>query len=190
MIEMEIDLNQRSYSEISALTEAGKKLKPLCGPGLTGLTNLGNSCYLNSVVQVLYTIPNFQDRFIKNGPIYIDASQDPVGDFNVQMYELQRSTMIYFVIKSCSCLKDNLERIVFIICIRSKLAHGLLSGKYAVKADDDEGSDRQLGISPHMFKNLVGRGHPEFSTKKQQDAQEFFLHLVNVLEVDFWRGIF
>lgn len=88
MIEMEIDLNKRSYSEISALTESGTKLKPLCGPGLTGLTNLGNSCYLNSVVQVLYTIPNFQERFIKNGPIYIDASQDPVGDFNVQMYEL------------------------------------------------------------------------------------------------------
>lgn len=74
--------------------------------------------------------------------------------------------------------------------IRSKLAHGLLSGKYAVKADDDAGSDRQLGVSPHMFKNLVGRGHPEFSTKKQQDAQEFFLHLVNVLEVGFWSEKF
>lgn len=83
---MEIDLNKRSYSEISALTEAGKKLKPMCGPGLTGLTNLGNSCYLNSVVQVLFTVPNFQERFMKNGPNYIDASQDPVGDFNVQMY--------------------------------------------------------------------------------------------------------
>lgn len=85
MIEMEIDLNQRSYSEVSALTEAGKKLKPLCGPGLTGLTNLGNSCYLNSIVQVLFTVPNFQERFLKNGPIYIDGSQDPTGDFNVQM---------------------------------------------------------------------------------------------------------
>lgn len=85
MIEMEIDLNKRNYSEISALTEAGKNLKPLCGPGLTGLTNLGNSCYLNSVVQVLFTIPNFEERFIKNGPAYIDASQDPVADFNVQM---------------------------------------------------------------------------------------------------------
>ena len=66
---------------------------------------------------------------------------------------------------------------------RSKLAHGLLSGKYALKADDDEDSDRQVGISPHMFKHLVGRGHAEFATKKQQDAQEYFLHLVNVLEV-------
>lgn len=152
MIELEIDLNKKSYSEISALTEAGKKLKPLCGPGFTGLTNLGNSCYLNSIVQVLFTIPNFPDRFIKNAPIYIDAAQDPVGDFNVQM---------------------------------SKLAHGLLSGKYAIKADEDPDSDRQVGISPHMFKHLVGRNHPEFSTKKQQDAQEYFLHLINVLEVNY-----
>lgn len=34
-----------------------------------------------------------------------------------------------------------------------------------------------------MFKTLVGKGHPEFSTKRQQDAQEFFLHIINILEV-------
>lgn len=41
------------------------------------------------------------------------------------------------------------------------------------------------GIKPQMFKNLIGQGHPEFSTKKQQDAQEFFLHLISILEVFF-----
>lgn len=39
------------------------------------------------------------------------------------------------------------------------------------------------GIRPQMFKTLVGKGHPEFSTKRQQDAQEFFLHIINILEV-------
>ena len=39
------------------------------------------------------------------------------------------------------------------------------------------------GIRPQMFKTLIGRGHPEFSTKRQQDAQEFFLHLLTELEV-------
>ena len=33
-----------------------------------------------------------------------------------------------------------------------------------------------------MFKNLIGRGHPEFSGKQQQDAQEFYLHLLTVIE--------
>lgn len=33
-----------------------------------------------------------------------------------------------------------------------------------------------------MFKNLIGKNHPDFSGKGQQDAQEFYLHLINVLE--------
>lgn len=32
-----------------------------------------------------------------------------------------------------------------------------------------------------MFKTLVGRGHPEFSSGRQQDAMEYFEHLVGVL---------
>ena len=34
-----------------------------------------------------------------------------------------------------------------------------------------------------MFKALIGRGHPEFSTKRQQDAQEYLLHIINMIEV-------
>lgn len=41
----------------------------------------------------------------------------------------------------------------------------------------------QIGIAPRMFKALVGRGHPEFSTNRQQDAQEFLLHFINMVEV-------
>ena len=65
----------------------------------------------------------------------------------------------------------------------SKLCQGLLSGDYSLGTDKvgedvlrEEGS--LPGIKPLMFKNLIGKGHPEFSTNKQQDAQEFFLHLV------------
>lgn len=41
----------------------------------------------------------------------------------------------------------------------------------------------QIGIAPRMFKALVGRGHAEFSTNRQQDAQEFLLHFINMVEV-------
>lgn len=34
-----------------------------------------------------------------------------------------------------------------------------------------------------MFKNLIGKGHPDFSTKNQQDAHEFFLHLLTNVQV-------
>ncbi len=50
----------------------------------------------------------------------------------------------------------------------------------------EEGS--QPGIRPQMFKNLIGKGHPEFSTNKQQDAQEFFLHLVTQIGKVFNSG--
>ena len=33
-----------------------------------------------------------------------------------------------------------------------------------------------------MIKHLIGRGHPEFSTNHQQDVQEYFLHLMDVIE--------
>uniref|UniRef100_A0A8C1WG12 ubiquitinyl hydrolase 1 n=1 Tax=Cyprinus carpio TaxID=7962 RepID=A0A8C1WG12_CYPCA len=42
--------------------------------------------------------------------------------------------------------------------------------------------NQQRGISPKMFKALVSKGHPEFSSDRQQDAHEFFLHLINLVE--------
>ena len=34
-----------------------------------------------------------------------------------------------------------------------------------------------------MFKSLIGKGHAEFATKRQQDAQEYLLHVLNMVEV-------
>lgn len=33
-----------------------------------------------------------------------------------------------------------------------------------------------------MFKNLIGKNHPDFSSKQQQDVQEYLLHVINMLE--------
>ncbi len=85
MAEIEIELNMKHIGEISALTECGKVLKPMRGPGITGIVNLGNSCYMNSVLQALFNIPEFQERFSKNAEKYFESSNDPTNDFNVQM---------------------------------------------------------------------------------------------------------
>ena len=61
MTELEIEANMK-LSDWSIIQEAGQQLTPCYGPGYTGLVNLGNSCYLNSVVQVLFSLDEFKQR--------------------------------------------------------------------------------------------------------------------------------
>ncbi|XP_074403490.1 ubiquitin carboxyl-terminal hydrolase 13 [Zonotrichia albicollis] len=146
-------------SEWEVIQEAGVKLKPMYGPGYTGMKNLGNSCYLNAVMQAIFSIPEFQRAYVGNLPRIFDYSPlDPTQDFNTQM---------------------------------AKLGHGLLSGQYSkppMKSElieqvmKEEHKPQHNGISPRMFKAFISKGHPEFSSNRQQDAQEFFLHLINLVE--------
>ncbi|XP_032639555.1 ubiquitin carboxyl-terminal hydrolase 13 [Chelonoidis abingdonii] len=146
-------------SEWEVIQESGVKLKPMYGPGYTGMKNLGNSCYLSAVLQAIFSIPEFQRAYVGNLPRIFDYSPlDPTQDFNTQM---------------------------------AKLGHGLLSGQYSkppMKSElieqvmKEEHKPQHNGISPRMFKAFVSKGHPEFSSNRQQDAQEFFLHLINLVE--------
>lgn len=85
MLELELDLNQK-VGEWATLLESGGILKPLYGPGYTGLQNLGNSCYVNSVMQVLFQVPDFVRRYVDScADIFSNNFTDPANDFNVQM---------------------------------------------------------------------------------------------------------
>ncbi|XP_022099962.1 ubiquitin carboxyl-terminal hydrolase 5-like [Acanthaster planci] len=154
MTELEIDLNTK-IAEWDVIQEAGSKLTPLFGAGYTGIRNLGNSCYLNSVMQVLFTVPDFIQKYAnQTEAIFSMPVQDPTSDFNIQM---------------------------------AKLGYGLQSGIYSKEPQniDESGEPQELsqeGIAPRMLKSLIGRGHPEFSTNRQQDAEEFLHHLFNIIE--------
>ncbi|CAG9761371.1 unnamed protein product [Ceutorhynchus assimilis] len=150
MVELELELNKKS-NEWAMLCESGGQLKPIYGPGYTGMQNMGNSCYLNSVMQALFRIPDFIHKYYDGSEgIFQRAPTDPAEDFNTQM---------------------------------AKIGVGLLSGKYSIPPPAGSPVDADpSGITPLMFKTVVGKGHPEFSTKKQQDVQEFLLHIFTLLE--------
>lgn len=135
-------------------TQDGQELKPLFGPGLTGLKNLGNSCYLASVLQCLFDLPAFRKRYYETNDD-LPMVSEPAEDLETQL---------------------------------RKIGDGLLSGRYskpepeAVALDgQDPAVAHQRGLAPSMFKHLVGRGHQEFSTMRQQDAFELFQHLFKLV---------
>ena len=57
-------------------------------------------------------------------------------------------------------------------------------GGYLVSRDCYVFDQTTLGrpITPRSLKHIIGRGHVEFSTNRQQDAHEFFLHLLAMIE--------
>ncbi|KAI1812594.1 ubiquitin carboxyl-terminal hydrolase 14 [Poronia punctata] len=151
LTEMQIEQNLRW--EFSMTTEDGKELRPLFGPGLTGLKNLGNSCYLASILQCLFDLPAFQERYnISSNDLA--SVPDPGQDLEVQL---------------------------------RKMADGLLSGRYSkpdtdvIASEDSPEIPHQKGLAPSMLKHLIGRGHAEFSTMRQQDSFELLQHLVKLI---------
>uniref|UniRef100_A0A8C2J4K2 Ubiquitin carboxyl-terminal hydrolase n=1 Tax=Cyprinus carpio TaxID=7962 RepID=A0A8C2J4K2_CYPCA len=135
---------EKRVGEWEVIQESGTTLRPLWGPGLTGMKNLGNSCYLNSVMQVLFTIPDFQTKYVSNiDKVFNEAPSDPTQDFKTQRE------------RDLTHLFNHQKKI----------------------------------ITSHMFKALVGRGLPEFSTNRQKDAQEFLLHFINMVERNCRSGL-
>jgi len=161
MTTAERELDQNTNFDWNRIQESGQEMEPLFGPGYTGLVNLGNSCYLAATMQVMFSTRSFCSRYYMNQSLkkaFEAAPADPTVDLNMQL---------------------------------AKLAHGLLSGKYSVPAPEKEDSAnvanatpiaKQEGIPPRMFKGVIAASHPEFSTMRQQDALEFFLHFIDQVE--------
>ena len=140
----------------------GKELQPVFGAGLTGLKNLGNSCYMASVMQTLFSLPAFRQRyFTETAFAHFQTCEQP---------------------QPAACLE----------CQMLKLADGLVSGRYSHLAktppisltdfnQSPEPPKFQDGIQPSQFKALIGKGHEEFATMRQQDSEEFLQHLIDRL---------
>lgn len=155
--EMNLDFNLNLT--LSKTIEDGKVLKPLYGPGNTGMENLGNSCYLNSVVQIFFSLEQFKQW-------YFDAA---IGHLN----QCNRN--------AAECYMCQMSKIMY------GLHSGVYSTKLTRQLPQTEANkegeieEYQKGIKPSSFKCFFGKNHSEFSSNRQQDAFEYLTHLFQIM---------
>ena len=163
--ELEVELNA-TYA-FDAITESGSSLVPVSGPGLQGLQNLGNSCYVNSIVQMLLsgTVPELASRYgtqaggdVAKHPLLDGiAPRDAANDILVQTAKL-----------SCA--------------LTSGAFGGPVPDSATVTDAKSAATDPKYRLAPRMFKNLIGKDHVDFRTGQQQDAAQYLQYLFEKLD--------
>jgi len=150
--ELEIEF-QSSYEWLRA-QEKTTQLVPVYGPGFTGIQNLGNTCYMASIFQVLFKIPEYIDRYFKHHNAIIQSAYlpDAPRDFHVQLAKLGHGIL-----------------------------SGEYS-KPEEKSENEEIYKPLKVVKPTLLKSIIGENHQEFSSNRQQDAAEFFQYFVQLNE--------
>eukprot|EP00697_Spironema_sp_BW2_P016859 gnl/Spiro4/8347_TR4386_c0_g1_i1.p1 gnl/Spiro4/8347_TR4386_c0_g1~~gnl/Spiro4/8347_TR4386_c0_g1_i1.p1 ORF type:complete len:768 (-),score=186.71 gnl/Spiro4/8347_TR4386_c0_g1_i1:55-2358(-) len=147
----ELDLALNLALNLAATSADGVPLAPAYGPGITGINNIGNSCYLASVLQCVFSLPSF--------------------------------VALYSNCDHQNACRDSRPHMCF-GCQLNKMVLGLNSGKYSRpprSVGTAEPLQGQEGVSPRMFRAIVGRNHDDFSTFQQQDCLQYFEHLLSMI---------
>lgn len=167
MTELEVEMNTKY--DFNKITESGSELLPIVGPGYVGLDNLGNSCYMASVIQLLFAIPEIRERYLGRAASIIKSTPaaDPSDDVLTMMTKL-----------AVGLLSDRYAKPIPVYEV--PMNEGDIPTKISPPHHDDEVC---ASVRPFMFKRLIGKNHPEFGSARQQDASEFFQYFMEKLAV-------
>ncbi|KAJ2157434.1 ubiquitin C-terminal hydrolase Ubp14 [Coemansia sp. RSA 552] len=149
----ELQLDQNLKFDFSMTTADGAQLQPVAGPGLTGMRNLGNSCYLASVAQCVFGIDRFRDRYFPSAADHFATCTQA---------------------RPAQCVLCQLHKLA------DGLWSGRYA---VLESDGEGNAGQQKGISPAHFKAAIAKDHYEFSTMRQQDAFEFLQHLAKQIDI-------
>ncbi|KAI6654676.1 Ubiquitin carboxyl-terminal hydrolase 10-like [Oopsacas minuta] len=123
-------------------------------PGVCGLRNLGNTCYMNAGIQALLSVPQLTEYFTNVVPSVLEHCPGVTEELDS---------------KDLDKILEHVDTLLF--NVYSKLARSVWSGKYTY-------------LTPTAFKALLGEAFHPFRGYKAHDCQEFmgvFLDHMNVV---------
>ncbi|PLW57332.1 hypothetical protein PCANC_02454 [Puccinia coronata f. sp. avenae] len=158
------DLNLISFGASQA------SLKPRGIRGLVGLSNLGNTCFMNSALQCMSNCPELKTYFLSR--VYIS--------------ELNRTNPLGMGGKVAETFGQLIERMWSSEYeVSAKKINGCSSSSNGLSSYTSSLSYQS--ISPREFKSIVGRFNSLFLGYGQQDSQELLTFLLDALHEDLNR---
>lgn len=140
--------------------------------GLSGLTNMGNTCFANSIIQALSNTPTFMAYFsIRNSTIREELKRRIVD----RMYEEEESRREKE--GKIDEMNTSIDIDLLVIDIESKQTvsynlGNLFRHMWAINCE----------VKPVGFRRMVGKHIPAFNGYSQSDAQEFLTALLDRID--------
>jgi ubiquitin carboxyl-terminal hydrolase 5/13 len=157
----------------------------LCDCRYVGLKNLGNSCYINSVLQLIWSMPEVYTPYIQRAEDIFRTSPKSADDFILQVSHCESPWSAGKECTTCPltiCQNSHCLRLFLDMIYPSPVFFAQFTKVGMALSSDTQGCSRennsdQRSISPWMFKRICGQRHHEFSTSNQQVFYVWKVHL-------------
>lgn len=165
LVEMEVEKNMkydwsRICGEIPSLNNETAPPQYIHDKkGYRGLKNMGATCYMNAILQFLFSIKSFQERYNDNYYHIINSLSSPGIGFNF----IAQLSKLFAAIHSDKYVDQ----------------YNKLAEKVGINGEDPV--DCRFP-APRLLKAIIAKTNTEFAKPGQQDSSEFFTTLLEVLQ--------